>query len=219
MNSTLEYISAKFGVNLERKPPIEIPNINRKIMAETLGELGLITGAEIGVAQGFHAKLLFENIPALKLYAVDVWEKYPGYNEYEDRIKRYYREAKRRLSGYNVAFMKMFSMEAAKTFYDNSLDFVYIDGAHDFRSVAEDLCEWVPKVRVGGIVYGHDYKRRIDRAEYIIHVKDVVQAYMYSHGIRPWFVLGMRGNRPDGLYVEGTQSWMMVRQEGDRLQK
>src|SRR3990167_7181953 len=106
MNSTLEYISAKIGVNLERKPPIEIPNINRKIMAETLGELGLITGAEIGVAQGFHAKLLFENIPALKLYAVDVWEPYIGYCEYVDRIDRYYREAQQRLCLYNVELIK-----------------------------------------------------------------------------------------------------------------
>src|SRR5512147_8779 len=132
MNSTLEYLAKKYGLDLSGKPPIAIERTNRKDMAQTLAELGFTTGAEVGVAQGHHSLILCENIPGLHLYAVDVWQPYDGYFEYEDRITRYYKEARQRLAGYNVTFVEKFSMDAVGEFADGSLDFVYIDGAHDF---------------------------------------------------------------------------------------
>jgi len=213
MNSTLEYIAAKFGVNINERPPILIPNINRPIMAATLAELGFRIGAEIGVARGEHAEILCKANPDLKLYCVDIWETYPGYDEYDDRIDRYYQYAQRILYPYECEFIKKFSMDAVKDFLDGSLDFVYIDGAHDFQSVANDLCEWTKKVRIGGIVFGHDFHRS---TRFIVDVKDVVPAYCYAKRIRPWFVLGENGHRDD-LYREGVQSWMFVRQESDKL--
>lgn len=216
MNDTLEYIGEKFDLNLhQRRMPIYIRAINRKIMAETLNELQLTEGAEIGVAQGNHARLLCENIIGHHLYCIDPWRPYEGYNEYVDRIEEYYQKAMITLRGFNCSYMREFSMDAVKKFRDNSLDFVYIDGAHDFKNIAMDLCEWTKKVRVGGIVFGHDYKRRYHK--YVVQVKSVVQAYMYDHAIKPWFVLGERTNRSDGMYKEGSQSWMFVRQDTDRL--
>lgn len=50
------------------------------------------------------------------------------------------------------------SVEAAKTYKDNSLDFVFIDASHDFKSVLEDVHSWFPKVKKGGIIAGHDYR-------------------------------------------------------------
>ncbi len=215
MNSTLEYLARKYELDLSPKPPIAIEQTNRTIMAQTLAELGFTVGAEIGVAQGHHSLVLCQNIPGLHLYAVDVWEPYDGYYEYQDRITRYHQEAIERLAGYNVTYVQKYSMDAVKDFADGSLDFVYIDGAHDFRNVVDDLCEWSKKVKVGGIVYGHDYKRRHD--VYVIEVKDAVQAFCYTKGIRPWFVLGQPGNHVDGKFREGGQSWMFVRQEGDHV--
>lgn len=49
------------------------------------------------------------------------------------------------------------SLEAAELYLDGSLDFVYIDAAHDFDSVCADIQAWYPKVRSGGIVSGDDY--------------------------------------------------------------
>lgn len=49
------------------------------------------------------------------------------------------------------------SLRAAKLFEDASLDFVFLDAAHDFTSVTEDLHAWWPKIRVGGTLAGHDY--------------------------------------------------------------
>lgn len=36
-------------------------------------------------------------------------------------------------------------------------DFVYIDGAHDERSVRQDISTWWPLLASGGILAGHDY--------------------------------------------------------------
>jgi predicted O-methyltransferase YrrM len=215
MVNTIEYVGKKFELDLNQKPPINILKTNRTIVAQTLAELGFTVGAEIGVADGKHAEILCKNIPELKLYCVDIWESYPDYIEYVERIDRYYRMALRRLQPYNCVFVKKFSMDAIKDFEPESLDFVYIDGAHDFKNVAMDICEWSKKVKVGGIIYGHDYKRRHNK--YTIEVKDVVQAYAYAKELRPWFVLGMPGNRNDGMYCEGVQSWMYVRTETDKV--
>jgi hypothetical protein len=52
---------------------------------------------------------------------------------------------------------KAISVEAARGFPDATLDLVYIDAAHDYRSVQSDIHAWTPKVKPGGFVAGHDY--------------------------------------------------------------
>lgn len=212
----IEYLTNKFKLNTNIKPPIPIRGINRTIMARTLGELGLKVGAEIGVAQGDHAKTLCEENPGVKLYCIDVWNLYPGYNEYTDRIKRYYQEAQAKLAQYDTVFIKKFSMDALADIPDGSLDFVYIDGAHDFKNVAMDICEWTKKVKIGGVVFGHDYKRSRDtHGKYPVDVKDVVQAYTYSHSIDPWFVL--TNDIRDPKFGRDNPGWLFVRQIKDRV--
>lgn len=57
-----------------------------------------------------------------------------------------------------VTILRKTSVQAAKQFKANSLDFVFIDGSHDTESVCADIDAWFPKVKVGGIIAGHDYK-------------------------------------------------------------
>lgn len=214
MNSTLEYLIKKFNPLISRRGGTEIHQINRTIMAGILGELGFKEGAEIGVAEGYHAKILCDNCPGLKLHCIDIWEKYPGYNEYQ-HIKQIYKGALKLLKSHNTIFIKKFSMDAVKQFADNSLDFVYIDGAHDFKNVADDICEWSKKVKVGGIVFGHDYKRSSGRSRFKNDVKDVVDAYMYAHGIAPWFVL--TNDIKDPHFGPDNPGWLFVRQDTDSI--
>jgi hypothetical protein len=49
------------------------------------------------------------------------------------------------------------SAGSAEYFDDGSVDFCFIDAAHDYESVVRDIAAWLPKMRPGGIMAGHDY--------------------------------------------------------------
>ena len=49
------------------------------------------------------------------------------------------------------------STQAAQDFADRSIDIVFIDAAHEYDPVKEDILAWLPKVKLGGILSGHDY--------------------------------------------------------------
>jgi predicted O-methyltransferase YrrM len=51
----------------------------------------------------------------------------------------------------------MTTNEAVKLFEDDSLDAVFIDADHSYEAVKLDIQNWMPKVRKGGILAGHDY--------------------------------------------------------------
>lgn len=218
--STLKYILKKFNISYNDKipMPIEIHNINRTIMAKTLRELGFKEGVEVGVAEGHHAKVLCDGNPGVRLHCVDIWEKYSGYEEYPDP-KKCYRQARERLKPYNCVFIKKFSLDAVRNFADGSLDFAYIDSAHDFKSVAQDVSEWSKKVRVEGIVFGHDYKQhrsyldKRGKLRPIIDVRTVVRAFCEAKNIHPLFEL--TNDIRDETFGLDNPGWCFVRQKGD----
>lgn len=92
--------------------------------------------------------------------------------------------------------------DAARVFQinDKLLDFVYLDGAHDFQNIANDICEWSKVLRPGSILAGHDYVRRTHGRDggpnTSHHIVPVVKAYTEAFGIDPWFLLGRKQARP-----------------------
>lgn len=94
-------------------------------------------------------------------------------------------------------------MEAVVDFSDNSLDFVYIDGNHQFASEANDIYEWSKKVRLGGIIAGHDYRKY--RKSSFSHSYEVVNGYTQAYHIHPWFIIGQN--------IDRIRSWFWVKQE------
>lgn len=56
-----------------------------------------------------------------------------------------------------INHIRSISWEAASLYDDNSLDFVFIDAAHDYLSVKKDIESWYDKVGQNGIISGHDY--------------------------------------------------------------
>ncbi len=75
-----------------------------------------------------------------------------------------------------VTPFQMSSIEASTKFPDNSLDFVFIDANHWYDDVMSDLNHWYPKVKMGGVISGHDYTR--GHAE-------VIKAVDYFFGRKP----------------------------------
>jgi predicted O-methyltransferase YrrM len=54
--------------------------------------------------------------------------------------------------------IKELSWDGANHYKDKSLDFVFIDAAHDYKSVKKDINAWFPKIKNGGVIAGHDYE-------------------------------------------------------------
>jgi predicted O-methyltransferase YrrM len=103
----------------------------------------------------------------IKFYAVDTWE---GSEEisHKETIEKLKNENLSLFDIFNhhiqmcgvqeqVIPLKTTSVEAAKQFEDNSLDFVHIDASHDYENVLADIIAWYPKVKPGGFITGDDY--------------------------------------------------------------
>lgn len=119
-------------------------------------------GVEVGVERGLFSKIICSHNPRVKLFGVDPWKKEHSDGRYvsrysQDRINTFIDNANILTKGYNWTPIRKFSVDAAKDFEGESLDFVYIDAAHDYESVVEDIKAWYPKVKMGGIISGHDY--------------------------------------------------------------
>lgn len=130
---------------------------NRTELAKYLGEQGYKLGAEIGTCYGEYAKRLYENIPDLQLIVVDNWDNAETERRQRVHARNVEWYCRNALANHRAIVIKMASLDAAKLIADGSLDFVYIDAAHDYDNVKADLEAWTPKVRQGGIVAGHDY--------------------------------------------------------------
>lgn len=184
------------GLDLRQLPaqdallPIEV-RVSRNALPPAFASAGFTRGAEIGVWEGSFSERLCAANDRLQLTCVDPWQ--PMYDYAAEakndaaRLTAAFETAKHRLGRFGCVLMRMRSLEAAAQIPDRSLDFVYIDGNHRLDHVLADLDAWVPKVRQGGIVAGHDYTER--KKTPFIQVKKAVDTYTREHDIKPWFVL------------------------------
>jgi glycosyltransferase involved in cell wall biosynthesis len=147
------------------------------------------TGAEIGVQEGLFSHHLLTYWGGRRLISIDSWE-HESIDDYVDiaNVGQLEQDARHRVTCERLAVFgdrsevwRLRSTDAAARIPDGSLDFVYIDARHDFDAVLEDLEAWVPKVRPGGIVAGHDYLDG-DLPEGRFGVKSAVDQYFAAFG-------------------------------------
>lgn len=173
--------------------PFEIPDCTRADLITFLKETGRTTGIEIGVYKGNFTECFCKE--GFKICGIDPWSSSDLYRGGQPRQDMLYASVLERTKPYpNCTILRKTSMDALADFPDRSLDFVYIDGHHGFKYIAEDLWEWPRKVKKGGVIAGHDYGQNISQClrhpHNAIHVQPVVDAYVKCMRIYPWWVLG-----------------------------
>ena len=118
-----------------------------------------LIGVEIGVLHGINAVNILNNLSIEKLYLIDPLQLYPDYKDIRAPVFNWVKkDADARLKPFldKIVWLIKFSSEAKSEIPDN-LDFVYIDGNHAYEYCLEDIKNYYPKVKKGGIIGGHDY--------------------------------------------------------------
>ncbi len=118
----------------------------------------LVNCVEIGVSEGLNAESI------LKVLNVDTFYLIDNYGSYIDRGRRFDMASIQplmfsRLAMFDankIRFIKKTSDEAVAE-VPFGLDFIYIDGNHEYEQVLRDIENYSKKLREGGVLAGHDF--------------------------------------------------------------
>ena len=125
--------------------------------------LALGTCVEIGTYLGESASIFSEFFYAV--HTVDPWNlefvsAIAGEKLTEEDLQYFYQEQVQKCP--NIFQIRKPSLVACRDFPDNSIDCVYIDNWHHYSVVCMDIQAWLPKVRKGGFICGHDYHMKLN---------------------------------------------------------
>jgi predicted O-methyltransferase YrrM len=120
---------------------------------------------EIGVWKGHSIVYLggLLNEREVNIHAVDLWGETYKYTDgplkqQKEHVLEIFRQNVKNANLKNkINEIQKISWEASGDFDDESVDFVFIDADHTYESVVKDINSWLPKVRKGGMISGHDY--------------------------------------------------------------
>jgi len=115
-----------------------------------------IVAMEIGTLEGRNAKSILKELNVEKLYVVDPYENY-GDGKSNKLLSKAETSAKRRLKKYKnkIVWIKEYSDDAANIIKEK-VDFIYIDGNHEYEYVKRDMENYFKKLKKGGVLVGHD---------------------------------------------------------------
>lgn len=175
-----------------------------------LNRLGLTgRGAEIGVAEGRFSECIMRDWFGREILLVDPYQWQSSKRDVSDKDQQQhdynYGQAVWRMLRFRgrVKHIVEKSVDAAAKVPDGSLDFVYIDAKHDYRSVMADMTAWYPKVKKGGIFAGHDYKNSCVRNNLVEVKRAVDNFFVHQNPINP---IKVSTTTEDNL-----PSWYMVK--------
>jgi hypothetical protein len=106
-------------------------------------------GAEVGILAGENAGHLLKSFPGLRLYCIDDWCTMPRVYEDWCRVKNQYIDRVIEIKGFSSGSM-----------LNEQLDFVFLDANGTKEQVIQDINHWLPQVRFGGVIAGHDLDGR-----------------------------------------------------------
>jgi len=166
-----------------------------------------VTIAEVGVEKGLNSAEMVQKMNVKTLYAIDEYAQYTDYLgglcplEIQDEV---YRTMFINLTPHwdKIVLVTRSSINASKLFPDEFFDFVYIDGNHNYECVTQDMNLWLPKVKKGCVLGGHDFDtRNVTRQDVTEAVKDFTREYGLEYIIFPEPGLGGRPAMSDWVII------------------
>lgn len=187
-------------------------------MALQVGETGLMSGprrwhilgnlmleqqyktfVEVGCKEGRTTGFILANVPDSRVIAIDPWMKQDATKDptketyeswdFEDIERTFWANVGEHKD--RCTMLRNTSEEAAtgKAYCTpGDVDLIFIDALHDYEHVKQDIALWWPKVRVGGILAGHDFNHKWPGVE-----RAVAESFDLMHvGVAPdsvWFIV------------------------------
>jgi len=119
---------------------------------------------EIGTWKGRSAVYMGEKIKEsgkkIKFFTVDTFDSTPDNDHfmYLD-VNDLYDTALKNIEPVKefVNVIKGRSDDVYSQFENESVDFLFIDGSHAYEAIKKDIELWYPKIKIGGVIGGHDY--------------------------------------------------------------
>ena len=149
-----------------------------ELLAKLFGDDVKIVGAEIGVHTGKNSRRMLDRMQNLTLSCVDMWdlhairENVKYYTRTKGKISKKMKDIEYGLKCHDAAkealvefvdrchILRASSKEAAEMYDDNYFDFVYVDACHKYKECKRDILTWIPKVKSGGYICGHDWNSK-----------------------------------------------------------
>jgi predicted O-methyltransferase YrrM len=140
----------------------DLTHVSGRELIPILKKIDAKMGIEIGVDEGLTSRYFLSQLPELKLFGVDPYSEYLDWNgNYlnQDGRNNTFDLAMERLNKFDKRYhlYRMTSDDAVDNFVDNSYDFIFIDGLHEYKQLLKDCANYFPKIRKGGVFAGHDY--------------------------------------------------------------
>lgn len=160
---TSQYVTFNTEKNLISMPKNYDSVISSVELPDLIKSMTNPIGIEIGSDVGESAFYLLNSRPDLFLYCVDPFISYIDWNgnvmnsvNREETLQTFLAKMKPFEGRYKL--IRMTSDDAVNQFEDSSVDFVFIDGLHEYEQVLKDCKNYWPKLKSSGLFSGHDYQ-------------------------------------------------------------
>jgi len=187
---------------------------------------GFHTGLEVGVADGRFSEHFLrsnENI----LFAWHMVEPFPNAQLKErfsisDSGTANFRKGSWAKNGVGISAFKYFTKQLSlsphlvRDLQEDFFDFIYLDGAHDYFTVKQELQRYFSKVTSGGLLAGHDYCNYGEKGLDCIGCKEIPQCQEYTEfGAANGKGTGIAANQNE--VVRAVQEWIVENHPSMRI--
>ena len=137
------------------------------------------TVVEAGVAYGRSLAYLAGLVkPGVRLVGVDLWDEFMGGDNLDPAVYAGLLEhgtpmgacdAMLARCGVQADLMRRSSVHASQAFADGSVAMVFLDDRHEYDYVKAGIHAWLPKLRPGGVLAGHDINANFPGVGWAVH--------------------------------------------------